>query len=59
MNFVKEKKSSYRRVLVGFNKSKPTLDHNYPSIVAENAILCLHLKKLFLPDQTLIQMMKT
>jgi len=45
MNFVKERKSPYRRVLVSFNKLKPTLHHYYPSIVAGNAIHCLHFKK--------------
>ena len=57
MNFVKEKKGPYRRVLVSFNKPKPNLYYNYPLIVTGNAILCLH-KKTFLPDQTLIQRVK-
>jgi hypothetical protein len=59
MNFVKEKKSPYRRILVSFNKPKPTVYHNYPSIVAGNAILLFALKKMFLADQTLIQRVKT
>ena len=46
MNFVKERKSSYRTVLVSFNKPKPTVHNYYPSIVAGNAIHSLHLKNV-------------
>ena len=47
MNFVKEKKNPCRRILVSFNKPKPTVYNNYPSIVAGNAILLFALKKCF------------
>ncbi len=45
MKFLKERKSLYRRVRASFKKLKLAPQHYYPSIVAGNAIHCLHFKK--------------